>query len=170
MVEKITGNLMLDKTQGVIMAVVAKKCPPRTRKESEKCKSNNRKKKTSATPIIIEETEESNGAGNGEALICCECGLIITFSNEKIEVNGAYNHSFANPHGLFFEIGCFKNAPGCAYSNESSSEFTWFRGFSWRIAVCRGCTNHIGWLFSSSKSSFHGLISDKLATSRTKEE
>ncbi len=148
------------------MAIVAEKCPPQSKQKGRKtCREE-----TVAIPVVMDDTEESNGDNDGEAIVCCECASIITFANEKIQVNGAYNHSFANPHGLFFEIGCYKNAPGCAYSNESSSEFTWFRGFSWRIAVCRNCINHIGWLFSSAKSSFHGLISTKLTTTRTSEE
>ena len=137
---------------------------------AEKCKSHNRKKETSATPVAIDETEEIDTTSDREALICCHCASVITFSSEKIEVNGAYAHGFTNPHGLFFEISCFKNAPGCAISHESSSEFTWFPGFCWQIAVCQSCLNHLGWLFSSAKSRFYGLISANLTTARTSED
>lgn len=147
------------------MIITAEKCPPQTRQKSKKCK-----KSTAVTPTVIEETEETDNTVDGEAIICCSCASIITFPSEQIEVDGVFNHSFANPHGLLFEISSFKNAPGCICSNESSSEFTWFRGFSWQVAACRSCLNHLGWFFSSAKSSFYGLISDNLTTARTSEE
>lgn len=152
------------------MTAVAEKVLPGARDKKGKCKNKPLRDSPKSTPLIVDAPEESDTKTDGEALVCCDCASIITFASEKIEINGAYNHSFANPHGLFFEIGCYKNAPGCAYSNESSNEFTWFRGFSWRVAVCRSCANHIGWLFSSTQSRFHGLISDKLTPARIEKE
>lgn len=147
------------------MIITAEKCPSKARQKSKKCK-----KSTAAIPTVTEETEETDDTLDGEALICTNCGSIITFSSERVDINGAFNHSFANPHGLFFEISCFKNAPGCICSNESSSEFTWFPGFSWRVAACQSCLNHLGWLFSSAKNHFYGLISANLTTAKTSED
>lgn len=147
------------------MIITAEKCPAKARQKSKKCK-----KSTTVIPVVIEETEEIDNSVDGETIICTACASVITFPSEQIEVDGAFNHSFANPHGLLFEISCFKNAPGCICSNESSSEFTWFRGFSWQVVACRSCLNHLGWFFSSSKSSFYGLISDNLTAARTSEE
>ncbi len=147
------------------MIITAEKCPPQTRQKSKKCK-----KSTAITPMVTEEIEETDSTGDVEAFICSNCASIIAFLNDQIEVDGAFNHSFANPHGLLFEISCFKNAPGCICSNESFSEFTWFRGFSWQIATCRSCLIHLGWFFSSTKSHFYGLISDNLTIARISEE
>lgn len=101
---------------------------------------------------------------SGDFLVCRRCLGFVTTTSQKIKVNGAHIHSFTNPHGLFFDIGCFRHATGCAYSSDSSYEFTWFAGFRWQIAVCRACMEHLGWLFTSDGSQFNGLILDKLVT------
>ncbi len=116
-----------------------------------------------SSDIHIEEAVTEGG----EMVICSICRFIITSTSEIIAVNGAYNHSFANPHGLFFDISCYKNAKGCIHSEIESNEFSWFRGHSWRVVTCKGCKNHIGWLFTGAVSSFYGLISDKLIISRS---
>ena len=80
-------------------------------------------------------------------------------------MQGAHQHTFANPHGLVFRIGCFRRARGCGYTGPLSNEFSWFRGYSWRIAVCGRCLNQLGWLFvSSADTAFNGLILDQLST------
>lgn len=145
------------------MIITAKKCPPQTRKSH---KNENCQEADFLSPDILNDSDDSD-SGKGEFLLCFKCLRIVTSTAEKIKVNGSYNHSFANPYGLFFDIACFKNAPGCSYSGTPSAEFTWFMGFSWKIAVCRDCMNHLGWLFSSTKSSFHGLIPDRLILSRS---
>lgn len=110
---------------------------------------------------IKDEIEE---AAEREKNICCRyCNHVITSQNEIIEVQGAHRHSFANPHGIVFEIGCFIAAPGCGWVGSASSEFSWFKGFSWRIAVCLMCLTHLGWMFSSTGDTiFYGLILDRL--------
>lgn len=144
------------------MGISAEKCPSKIQNKLKKGKGASSEKPDLVLPDIDSDAKESDTGNGGGVFLCCKCMKIVTFASEKTAVNGSYNHGFANPHGLFFEISCFKNAPGCVYSNESSSEFTWFKGFSWRIAACRGCMNHLGWLFTSAKSSFHGLIADRL--------
>jgi hypothetical protein len=111
----------------------------------------------------IEATEtDQNEAPDDEYIYCRQCYRIITKPAEQISVGGAHRHTFANPHGLVYEIGCFKTADGCAYSGSASDEFTWFIGFSWKVAICRTCFTHLGWFFVSANSSFNGLILDHL--------
>lgn len=98
-------------------------------------------------------------------LLCANCRRAITRPSEKTSIHNAHQHAFTNPSGLVFEIGCFKDAPGCGYIGEPSSEFTWFQGYQWRVAVCRNCLVHLGWLFSSPGLSFHGLILSALIIS-----
>ena len=101
-----------------------------------------------------------------ELIVCRHCGRPITRPAERIEKAGSHKHTFANPHGIVFEIGCFRSAIGCGYSGPATNEFTWFQGYSWRVAVCGSCTTHLGWFFSSTGSdSFHGLILDRLKSS-----
>ena len=78
-------------------------------------------------------------------------------------MQGAHQHTFANPHGVVFEIGCFKNATGCGYAGAATDEFSWFAGYSWRICFCSMCLTHPGWLFTSNAGDgFHAFILDRI--------
>lgn len=96
-------------------------------------------------------------------LRCRRCHQIITSTSEMIEASGCHQHTFVNPEGLLFEIGCFRKAIGCWYIGPATEEFTWFKGFQWKVAVCSRCLIHLGWFYvSSDNESFHGLIIDRL--------
>jgi hypothetical protein len=96
-------------------------------------------------------------------ILCAQCRAIITSPRERIEVQGAQEHTFFNPYGIIFQIGCFRQARGCGYQGPAISEFSWFPGYNWRIALCSSCLTHLGWLYSApDKESFHGLILDQL--------
>ncbi|HET9931771.1 MAG TPA: cereblon family protein [Polyangiaceae bacterium] len=100
------------------------------------------------------------------SLVCAHCGAFVTSREQRIEIDGEHAHTFVNPAGMIFRIGCFAVAPGVASVGEGSGDFTWFRGFVWQVALCRGCGEHLGWLFSSNAMRFFGLILDRLAESR----
>ena len=96
-------------------------------------------------------------------ILCRECLHPVTREQDRTEVHGAHQHTFANPSGMVFTIGCFQFADGCGAAGSPSEEFTWFSGFSWRVAVCTACLAHLGWLFSAaSGAAFWGLILDHL--------
>lgn len=100
-------------------------------------------------------------------LLCRQCRLVITHRSEKLMIEGQHVHTFANPHGIVFEIGCFKSAAGGEPIGPATGEFSWFAGFQWQIAVCRSCLIHLGWMFSRSDANdaFFGLIIDRLIDS-----
>lgn len=112
--------------------------------------------------------KELTGVGTSEAhrksryLLCAACGHRITQTREHTEMNGAHQHTFANPHGIIYHIGCFLNASGCIPCSEESAQFTWFPGYAWQIVICRNCGAHLGWRFRSGNRRFHGLILDRL--------
>jgi len=96
-------------------------------------------------------------------IVCRQCHQAITRAAERITVQGAHHHTFANPHGIVFEIGCFKHALGCGYAGPPSTEFTWFSGYAWRVSFCTLCLTHLGWVFiSGGGDRFHGFILDRL--------
>ncbi len=103
-----------------------------------------------------------------EIIICASCHHHITDPTRQIIVNNSFHHTFANPHGCVFEIGCFAEARGCRPGSISSNEFSWFIGYSWEIGVCNYCSTHIGWIFSSESNiltvtrQFYGLILERL--------
>ncbi len=117
-------------------------------------------------PASVEETEYSDEDPGRNDLLCRQCLLPITSESSGIAVNGAHCHTFANPHGIVFEIGTFKVAPGCAAAGRPSSEFSWFPPHSWQVALCSACLTHVGWRFLSPEGGvFFGLILDRLIRS-----
>lgn len=98
-----------------------------------------------------------------ELFLCRQCHRMIARPMDQISVNGAHRHVFANPHGLVYEIGCFRVVTGCGHVGGTSTEFTWFVGHAWRILACNGCLSHLGWVFSASSGErFYGLVLDHL--------
>jgi hypothetical protein len=114
---------------------------------------------------FVEDETQDNVSDQEEYIFCRQCRNRITSPAERIEVQGSHRHTFANPHGIVFEIGCFRTVEGCGHAGPASTDFSWFSGFSWRIAVCIQCLTHLGWLFASpDQGHFHGLILDRLIT------
>lgn len=100
---------------------------------------------------------------SGEYILCRQCRQLITAAAERITVQGSHQHTFANPHGIVHQIGCFRNAKGCSYTGALTSEWSWFKGSDWRIAVCSICRVHLGWLFvAAGTEQFNGLILNRL--------
>ena len=111
-----------------------------------------------------EDGQPAAGAGDDDSrLVCAACRLMITAPAWRVAVGGAHRHVFANPHGHVFEIGCFAAAPGCAAVGLPTSDFSWFPGTIWQIAVCVACGLHLGWRYvQSDGGTFFGLILNRL--------
>jgi hypothetical protein len=124
-----------------------------------------------ATPAstLEDAPRETTTDEGGRVLACAACGRPITTTAARIEMDGAHAHTFANPHGFVYRIGCFSTAPGCAPVSPPSTDFAWFAGYAWQIAACTGCGEHIGWLFRSGSARFHGLILDRLVEAEDRE-
>jgi hypothetical protein len=96
-------------------------------------------------------------------IVCRQCRLRLTRPSERISVNGSHSHTFANPSGVVFEIGCFRMVSGLHFIGPPSYEFPWFAGYSWQIVICNTCQSHLGWWFQGPETSqFFGLILDRL--------
>ncbi len=127
---------------------------------------NNKRSENRLKPAVRKDPKEQD-ADAGSYLLCRHCLQVISSPAERIEVQGSHKHTFANPQGIIYEIGCFKNAAGCGYTGVPTDEYTWFRGFRWRVAICGHCLTHLGWLFmSTASSSFNGLILNRLVESK----
>ncbi|WP_415714832.1 cereblon family protein [Maridesulfovibrio sp.] len=112
--------------------------------------------------IEVEDKDEVRESEK-KIITCRACGTEITDSSFATKVNENHEHSFFNPHGYVFQIRCFSAATGCATAGKPSNEFTWFSGYTWKVAVCRSCMTHLGWRFQSDSTSFYGLIRDKIS-------
>ena len=94
---------------------------------------------------------------------CIKCGNKITTENEKISVQGVFAHTFLNPVGKIFNIGCFQKAVGCLEIGDASTEWSWFENCQWKLVICNSCSEHLGWIFYESEENlFFGLILEKL--------
>ena len=108
------------------------------------------------------ETDQEPG-DNEVWIVCRQCLQRLTRPSERATVNGSHRHTFANPSGIVFEVGCFRMTSGVSLIGPPSYEFPWFSGHSWQIAICATCQSHLGWLFKGhGGSQFFGLILDRL--------
>ena len=93
---------------------------------------------------------------------CAACGNGLTACSSALRILDAHRHRFTNPGGYIFDIRCFREAEGCVAVGEPSSFWSWFPGYSWQIAHCRACAEHLGWQFLREDSGFIGLIIEKI--------
>jgi len=116
-------------------------------------------------PKLRIKTEKKFGIKEERLIVCANCGNPITTSGDITTVDGKHIHKFANPSGITFEIGCFSSADGCAVLVDSTTEATWFEGFSWSGSLCSNCFSHLGWFYEAGDNIFFGLILDNLSDS-----
>lgn len=95
-------------------------------------------------------------------LNCRYCRYRITHPDERTEISQRHLHTFVNPHGLTYRIGCFASAPGARAQGEATELWTWFPGYRWQIAICGSCGVHLGWRYGAGEVVFFGLIVDRL--------
>lgn len=100
-------------------------------------------------------------AGRKAALCCVACCARITDASSRIEVAGRHEHTFFNPAGQIFQVAAFAAAPGCRGLGAFTSEFSWFPGHRWQVALCAVCAEQLGWHFAGA-SHFTLLIVPRL--------
>lgn len=99
-------------------------------------------------------------------ILCRYCRNGITSPARRISLQGGHQHTFANPAGVVFQIGCFSAASGCVSAGKPTGEFSWFPGYSWCYALCAACRAHLGWHYrSTAEEGFYGLILNRLIES-----
>lgn len=110
----------------------------------------------------VKARSRTTGGDEGPELVCSRCGHVITRAGARVEIDGLHEYTQVNPHGAVWRFRCFARAPGCQPAGPPSSEFTWFAGHTWQIALCGRCQLHLGWAFRGPERRFHGLIADRL--------
>lgn len=113
-------------------------------------------------PAVVDDEETGDSSG----LFCRACRCRITSDDQRIAINGSHTHTFFNPDGLVFELGCFGQAQGCLIGSQASTLFTWFAGFAWRPVSCARCGAHLGWRFERGDTVFFSLILSALTDGR----
>lgn len=109
------------------------------------------------------KTPEQRRVGHGDPMVLCRaCGAALAPACSRMAVNGSHTHVFFNPHGLVFEISCFCPAPGATPVGRPTTEYTWFAGHAWRIALCASCQTHLGWHFLGDCTDFFGFMTSAI--------
>jgi len=112
----------------------------------------------------VRHDPRAEALGRNDRILCRECGHPITSPRDRVTIQGSHAHTFANPAGILYEIGCFRTAAGCAHVGPATPEWSWFAGYCWRVALCAACFTHLGWLYQGrGRDAFHGLILNRLA-------
>ncbi|MDZ7736583.1 MAG: cereblon family protein [Gammaproteobacteria bacterium] len=93
---------------------------------------------------------------------CAAVAAIASAPMPSASISPVPFHTCTNPHGIIYRIGCFSAAPGCSEVGPAFSEFSWFSGYRWQVAICGNCQEHLGWHFHGEQS-FYGLIHDRLS-------
>lgn len=107
---------------------------------------------------VSTQSQEKSLEKHDKGYLCKVCNRLITKDEQRCSMNGKQQHTFFNPAGVVFEIGCFSKAEGCSVVGNPSTEFSWFAGASWRYALCVNCLSHLGWYYEGETTSFFGLI------------
>jgi len=111
-------------------------------------------------PLQDIETEGPEGK-KGNKLKCHVCGSIVTDEQMRIDVLGQTIHCRTNPGGFTYRFRCYMDAPGCSAMGMATTEHSWFMGYTWQIACCGQCGEHLGWLFKGNDR-FYGLIEGRV--------
>lgn len=94
-----------------------------------------------------------------ERTLCCvTCEHVITTPSARTTISASHEHTFMNPHGYMYRVGCFLRAPGVLPEGMPSDFFSWFPGYTWLIERCGGCGMLMGWCFENAQDHFFGLI------------
>lgn len=110
-----------------------------------------------------QQFDVSTDTAEDDPIFCVLCHHLITRSRWAISMDG-FEHVFANPRGMVFRVVCYEDAPGVSSEGQATDDFTWFKGFLWTFALCRGCGEHVGWKYARENGDniFYGLIKGNL--------
>jgi len=138
-----------------------------------------------ACPVESHDHSKDDGEDetfNFESSVCCSnCLAVIAkkgdilsepatamkeatfqYSIDLLDVSTAC-YSATNEHDHRFDVSRFKpSSNNVTLSKDISDQYSWFPGYSWSIATCSECGQHLGWGFHPSPSEadpcFFGLI------------
>jgi hypothetical protein len=108
-------------------------------------------------------TDDDLEEATDDGIYCAACGERVTRGRWRLDMDG-HEHVVFNPAGVVFRLLCFREAPGVFDHGDPTDEFSWFKGYLWNFAHCRGCGQHMGWRFTAEADPplFFGLIKGKL--------
>lgn len=81
---------------------------------------------------------------------CKRCKNSIAIYDDIFAMaKGNVNANYCNPAGYIHETLTVQKTLDNSLKmvDRPSTEFSWFPGYAWQIAVCAKCQSHIGWKF-----------------------
>jgi hypothetical protein len=109
-------------------------------------------------------TESETATRMADVIVCRACDHAITKPAHRIERDGSHVHTRMNPFNWVHQFGCFAEAPGARAEGDATDAATWFAGYAWRMAICGGCGQHLGWRYEG-PAIFWGLLLEKRSPS-----
>lgn len=110
----------------------------------------------------VEDTRPEDLAVPNAALCCVQCLHPITDQAAYLELAGGHTHVFTNPGGFTYELVLYAYADCIPYGH-ATTDYTWFAGYAWQLALCANCREHLGWRYrGAGKAAFYGLIRERL--------
>ncbi|XP_045453726.1 protein cereblon-like [Melitaea cinxia] len=99
-----------------------------------------------------------------KSVLCCSsCAAEIARREDIFAMSSEGVHSnYTNLGGYMHDIVTVARASNTELSGAPSTEFSWFPGYAWTIALCAACMAHVGWRFDAQRRSlrpqrFYGL-------------
>nr|XP_047127111.1 protein cereblon isoform X1 [Hydra vulgaris] len=104
----------------------------------------------------------------GSSLACASCESIITDKKELFCLSErSPMAAYVNSYGYVHETATFYKASNISLTGRPSTEYSWFPGYAWTIALCKCCHKDLGWKFTATHkgltpSKFWGLTRKSL--------
>jgi cereblon len=103
--------------------------------------------------------------------VCRACRTPITDGSAVFGPGGAPAvQVFTNPEGRVCQVLTVTQARDLLLVGPATSEYTWFPGYAWRVALCGRCTTHLGWRYEALQGAapaiFYGLLLSELIEQR----
>jgi cereblon len=95
------------------------------------------------------DSERSASVHEERWLCCARCALRIVPCSAIFRASFETPLVFANPDGMVFELVTASRAEGLVFVGPAVSDFSWFPGYAWRVALCAGCSSHLGWRYEA---------------------
>ncbi|XP_065188377.1 protein cereblon-like [Sycon ciliatum] len=101
---------------------------------------------------------------------CSQCGRRICRRDKVMSMSDdGPSALYVNQSNIVTEMFTVRDtiAFACAQLRPSSTDFSWFPGYSWCCSICISCSNHLGWIFETddpqvSPQQFFGLVQSKV--------
>ncbi|KMQ87897.1 protein cereblon-like protein [Lasius niger] len=83
-------------------------------------------------------------------LLSYDCAISRLQRELKYLMEEGPQGTYVNPGGVIHETITFYHVQGVMLSDAApSTEYSWFPGYAWTVAICKSCHHHIGWKFTA---------------------